>query len=104
MDDGVDLGPRLVDRTVDEPLQITRPRVVHRRAVELELDDVGARHELRAERAREQVMIRLARMADADMAVGVDHILLRQNAVGDHQVADRAFQIVHAEPPRRVVA
>ena len=34
------------------------------------------------------------------MAVGVDHVLLRQNPIGDDQIADRALQIVHAASPR----
>ena len=34
-------------------------------------------------------------MADADVAVGVDHVLARQNAIGGHQVFDQEFQRRH---------
>ena len=96
MHHGVDVRPRLVDRAVDEALEIGRARVAHRRAVEPELDDVGAGDEFRAERARQQIVVGLLRVADADVAVGVDHVLLRQDPIGDHQIADRALQLVHA--------
>jgi hypothetical protein len=101
MDHGVDVRPRLIDGAVDIALQIGRAYVALRRAVELELDDVRGCDELGAERPRQQIMVGLVRMADADVAVGVDHLLLRQNPVGDHQIADRTFQFIHAEPPHR---
>jgi len=35
-------------------------------------------------------------MANANVAIGVDHILLGQDSIRDDQIADRAFQLVHA--------
>jgi hypothetical protein len=46
-------------------------------------------------------MVGLGRMADADMAVRVDHLFLRQNPIGDYQIADGSLQFVHAGPPRQ---
>jgi hypothetical protein len=54
MDDGVDLGPGLVDRAVNEALEIARPLVIDRRAIELELDDVLGSNKFGSERARQQ--------------------------------------------------
>src|SRR5215212_7995152 len=99
MDHGIDLGPGLVDRAVDVALKIARPRIADRRAVELELDNILAGDEFGAQRARQQIVIRLARVANADVAVGIDHVLLCQNPVRDHQIANRAFQFIHAAPP-----
>src|SRR6478609_6700277 len=44
-------------------------------------------------------MIRLARMTNADVAVGIDYVFLCQDPVRDHQIANRAFQFIHAAPP-----
>jgi hypothetical protein len=50
---------------------------------------------LGAERTRQQVAIRFGRVANTDVAVGVDHVLPGQNPVCDHQIPDRAVQFVH---------
>ena len=91
MHDGLDVGPRLEDRGVDEALEVERTRLVaHRLAVEPELDDVVALDQLGRERAREEEVLRLVGMADADMAIGVDHVLLGQDAVGDDEIVEES--------------
>ena len=37
--------------------------------------------------------LRIVGMAHADMAVGVDHVLLGEDAVGDHEVFDDGIEI-----------
>ena len=60
-----------------------------------ELDDVLGGDQFRGERARDQKMVRVVRVPDADMAVGVDHVLLRQDAVGNHQILDGGVEAGH---------
>ncbi len=55
----------------------------------LALDQVGR------DRAREKEMLGIVGIADADMAVGVHHVLLRQDAVGDDEILDDGIEIAH---------
>ena len=90
------VGPRLVDAAVDEALVIERPAVVlRRRAVEVELHDVGLADHLGRERAGEEEAARVARMAHADVAVGIDDVFVREDAVRDHEVADEIVHFAH---------
>jgi hypothetical protein len=34
-------------------------------------------------------------MTDADMAIGIDHLLPGEDAVGDHEILDKAVEIAH---------
>jgi hypothetical protein len=36
-------------------------------------------------------------MAHADMAVGIDHVFVGENAIGDHKVAQEIFELGHQE-------
>ena len=49
--------------------------------------------QLRRTRTRQEVALRVVRMAHADVAVGVDHVLLGEDAVGDHEVLDERVEI-----------
>ncbi len=40
-------------------------------------------------------LLRIVRMADADVAVGVDHVLLGEDAVGDDEVLDEGVEVGH---------
>jgi hypothetical protein len=92
-----DVGPRLEDRRVNEPLKIERALVVAGRLpVESELDDVFGADQLGRDRAGDQKAARILRMPDADMAIGVDHVLLGENAVGDHEILDQGVEAAHA--------
>ena len=37
-------------------------------------------------------------MADADMAIGIDDVLMREDAVADHQVAPGLVKFAHGTP------
>ena len=71
---------------MDEPLQIGRPPPgIDRRAVEREFHDVGGFDAVGRARARQQVVLRIVRMAGADMAERIDDALAREDAVGGHE-------------------
>ncbi len=94
--DGHDIRPRREDRGVNKAFEIELLAVVaHRLAVEVELDDIRGRDQFRGERARDQKAMRVVGVADADMAVGVDDVLLREDAVGDHQILDQGIEAAH---------
>src|SRR5581483_7846011 len=47
------------------------------------------------ERARDEERLRVVGVADADVAVGVHHVLLGEDAVGDHEVFDDGVEVGH---------
>ena len=86
----------LEDRRVNEALEIECGALIaHRFAVEAEFDNVLGTDQLRGDRTGDQKMVRIFRMPDADMAVGVDHLLLREDAVGDDEVLDDRIETAH---------
>ena len=94
-----DIGPRLEDRGVNEPLEIKRAFfLAHWPPVETELDDVIGGDELRSYRAGDQKMVRVVRVTQADMAVGVDHVLLCEDAIGNHQIPEGVVEAAHVTP------
>ena len=58
-------------------------------AVEIELDDVVLGDEAGAPRARQEITSGILRMANADVAEGIDHALVAEDAVRHHEIADR---------------
>ena len=95
VDHGPCFGIALIGGAVNEPFEIGIARIAaHRRAVEHELHDVAALDKLGAARAGQEVALRIARVAKAHMAIGVDHVFVSENAVGDHQVTQSGFEIV----------
>ena len=95
----VDVGPQRVDGAVDEPLQIERPLLrLDRHAVVRELDDVAGLDDRRPRRARQKMPRRMKRMADAHVPVGIEHPLMRENAIGDHMLAFDPLDRVHPLP------
>ena len=93
-------GPRLEYRGVYEPFEIERALVVaDRLPVEAELGDVRGGDQFRGDRAGDQKPARVVRMPDADMAVGVDHRLPREDAIGDHQILDKGVEAAHGRDP-----
>ena len=91
--------PRLVDAAMNEPLVIKRAAVIaHRRAIEIERDDMIFLDHLGRHRGREQEAARIVRMAHAHMAIGVHHILAGQDAVGDDEVAHQGRDVAHEGP------
>ena len=84
VDDRMDIGPRFVDGGVYESFEIERTLFVpHRLSVEAQFDDVVAFDQLGCERAGEEKVLRIVGIANADMAVGVHHVLSREDAIGD---------------------
>jgi hypothetical protein len=95
-----DLRPRLEDRRVNEPLEIKRALVVaDRLPVEAELDDVFGSDQFRGNRAGDQKPARILRVPDTDMAIGVDHLLLGEDAIGNHQILDEGVEAVNGHDP-----
>ena len=43
-------------------------------------------------------MIRIVRVTDTDVPIGIDHVFIGKNTVGDHQVAQKGFEIGHHPP------
>ena len=88
----IDVRPRLVDLAVDEALAVEQLAVVlgiDGLAVEIEHQNVGGGHQFRRDRARDQIAVRIARIAHADMAEGVEHVKPRQRAVRGDEVVDQ---------------
>src|SRR5437879_1854852 len=74
---------------MDEALEVGLARIAAGGvALEVELHEVAALDPVRAERAREEKAPRVARVPHADVAVGVDDVLVRQDAVGDDEVVE----------------
>ncbi len=98
-----DIGPRLKDAAMDRALAVhDAAALVDRVAVEVEFHDVVARHQFRAARARHEEAVGPLRMPQADMAEAVDHALVRQDPVGDHQILEMLLQRRHRFLPKRV--
>src|SRR3546814_6809580 len=89
---------------MDEALQIQGSILGGDRfAGQVEFDDILASHQFGRQRARDEEAVGTVRMAHAHMAIGVDHVFLRQRAVRDHQVTDELVEIgrihAHYSPP-----
>ena len=90
-----------VDSAVDEALQIERARLGLRgRSIHIVGDNVACPHQAGAARDGEEKFCRVRGVAQADMAIGVEHFLMRQNAVCDHDVAPGALDQVHCLFPK----
>src|SRR6185437_5110235 len=86
MDHRMDVGPRLVDFAVNHFFAV-QPEFgrAHRLGIERELDQVGDFGQLRRAMARDEIALRIVRMADADMAERVQHFFIAENAGCDDQ-------------------
>ena len=84
--DGVDIGTRPVDFAVDEALQVDASSGrVERFAVEIEGDEVFTVHEAGCHVAGEQKVPGRTVVARAHVPEAVDHALVVENAVGEHE-------------------
>ena len=102
MDDGHHVRPRRKDRRMNKALEIKAAAVVaNRPAVEVELDDVLGADQLRCQRAGDQEMAGVVRMAHADMAVGVDHLLPGEDPVGDDEVLHQGVESAHGRSSQK---
>jgi hypothetical protein len=55
--------------------------------------------QFRRQRARDEEVLGIVGIADADMALGIDHVLLGENAVGDDEVFDKRIEVGHKNFP-----
>ena len=84
-----DIAARLIDAAMNDALGVKmRVRRLHRRGIERVLQNVVGLDQGRRARARQQIAPRIARMAHADMAEGVEHALMGKDAVGERQFLD----------------
>jgi hypothetical protein len=51
--------------------------------------------QFRRQRARHEETLRIVGMAHADMAVGIDHVFVGENAIGDDEVAQEIVKLAH---------
>src|SRR5205807_6994610 len=87
------LRPALVDLAVDKALAHRfAPPLVERPAVEVVLHQILELHALGGDRAREEIAVRIARRTQAHVPVGVDHAVLRQDAVSSDEVVELFHQ------------
>ncbi len=88
----IDVRPRLVNLAVDEALAVKQHAVIFgidRLAVEIEHQDIGRGDRFRRDRTRDHIAVRIARIAHADMAEGVEHVKPRQRAIGGDEIVDQ---------------
>ena len=88
------IGPRAVDLAVDEALEHRLASRfanigVERIAVQVVLDQVLFVHQFRSDGARQVVALRVARRAQADVAVGIDDAVRGEDAVSRDEVFQR---------------
>ena len=89
VNDRPDVGARLVDGAVDEPLGVGLAAAgVDRRAVQRELHDVVRLDALRGARPREAEAIRMLRVPDADVPERIDDPLAREDPVGGDELIE----------------
>src|SRR6185437_11524322 len=75
---------RLKDASMDEAFKIEGTRfLLHRRTVECKGNDVAMGDESWGHRTSKEKIFRSVRMTDANMAIGVNHILMGEYAVGN---------------------
>ena len=90
-----DVAARLIDAAMDHPLGIKpHPGALHRLGIELVFEDVVGLDQKRRARARQEIAVRIGRMAHADMAEGIDHAFIGQDAVGKAEFRDEIGHII----------
>ena len=87
--DGVDIGPGLVDRAVNVAFEVggRGVRIDHVR-IQRAFDDVLAGHGRRGDGAGDEIAVRIAWMAERDMAETVEHALVGEDQIGGDQIVD----------------
>ena len=84
-----DVGTSFINLTVNETLRVAGGRCVgHRFTVQVIFCNVGGSHQCRSPGARQEIMIGIGGIANAHMAVTIQHTFIRQNMVGQHQLID----------------
>src|SRR5688572_26331302 len=88
VNDRTHVRPRLVDGGMDEALLIALPLVAHRTSFQVVLDEIARSDERRREVARQQKVVRILIVADADMAETVQDTLIGENAIANDEIVD----------------
>jgi len=89
------LRPRLVNLAVDHALGILPDAGLRERPrFQIVRDEVVGRDQFGRARTRQQIPVGVARHAHADMAEGVDHTLVGDDAVGERELAAGFGEIV----------
>ena len=89
VDDGIHIGAHFENFAVDEALQIGfAATLVDHVAVEVAGQDVVGLHQGRGHAAGNEKALRVGRVAHADVAKAVEHTLVDQDVVGQHQVVN----------------
>jgi hypothetical protein len=92
MNDGVHVGSHPVDFAMDEPLSVERATPeVNCAAVEIELHNVVRSHIGRSYLTRtcHEKSVRVFRVTDAYMTVGVKHAFIDKDPIGQSKLAER---------------
>ena len=84
-----DLGARSENLAVDESFERGLLNLADRTAIPFELLDVRGRHRGRRPRLGHDKPVRILIVSGADMSEPVEHTLIRENAIGEHEVFDQ---------------
>ncbi len=89
MNDGLHVRPRAINRRVDKPLEVhgTAARV-ERLAIPVELENIAGSDKRRRNAARQKESVGVLVVTRADVAEGIHHTLVGQDAVGVDEVFD----------------
>ena len=99
--DRYDVGTRLIDRSVDRPLEIHGPpTLVDRVALKIVFHDVVELDELGAARTGQKEAIRPIGTADAHVPKRVRHAFACEDVVRHHKVAPQRVEIGHCKLSR----
>ncbi len=94
--DGHDVGACLQDAAVDEPLEVKMTAfITDGIAFEIEFDDVIPGHEFGRQRTGHEERVRVLRITDADVTVGIANVFIGEDSIGDHEVINQALLFIH---------
>src|SRR5256886_15271287 len=83
------IRPQLVDFAVNEAFDHAAATLrINRIGVEVVFHDVAGGYQNRRERARHQIAVWLARVADTHVSVGIEHAFLGKDTIGGDKVLD----------------
>ena len=89
VDDRIDVGPAAIDLAMNEALDVERPTgIADRVAVHIECDDVVALDQCRRNLARQQVVLAIHGMPDADVTERIEDAFVREDPIGEHEITD----------------
>src|SRR5262249_7405213 len=88
---------RFVDPAMNKSFEIQRATVgADRIPVQGEFHNIVALDQLRTARPCQQIVLGMLGMAHTDVAVGIYHAFVGEDAVGDHELANVEVQVAHS--------